>query len=96
MGARERARCSLSWCSTTACPSAASTDYTNAAAQELSPRHVPDRFVVVDSVPRTLSGKEVQRGAGQKILSGTAPGRPSRPGRCRTRLAGPVRELAGT
>jgi acetoacetyl-CoA synthetase len=27
---------------------------------ELSPRHVPDRFIVIDEVPRTLSGKKLE------------------------------------
>ncbi|WP_226351570.1 acetoacetate--CoA ligase [Pseudonocardia sp. ICBG601] len=40
--------------------------------KELSPRHVPDRFVVVDAVPRTLNGKKCEVPV-KKILSGTAP-----------------------
>ena len=31
-----------------------------ALRKELSPRHVPDRFVLVDEVPRTLSGKKCE------------------------------------
>ncbi|WP_020668799.1 acetoacetate--CoA ligase [Amycolatopsis nigrescens] len=40
----------------------------------LSPRHVPDRFVVVDAVPRTLNGKKCEVPV-KKILSGVAPER---------------------
>ncbi|GAB3494006.1 acetoacetate--CoA ligase [Amycolatopsis cihanbeyliensis] len=40
----------------------------------LSPRHVPDRFVVVDEVPRTLNGKKCEVPV-KKILSGVAPER---------------------
>jgi acetoacetyl-CoA synthetase len=36
---------------------------------ELSPRHVPDRFVLIDEVPRTLSGKKCEVPV-KKILSG--------------------------
>lgn len=39
---------------------------------ELSPRHVPDRFVVVDAVPRTLSGKKCEVPI-KKILAGVDP-----------------------
>jgi acetoacetyl-CoA synthetase len=39
---------------------------------ELSPRHVPDRFYVIDAVPRTLSGKKCEVPI-KKILSGTDP-----------------------
>lgn len=35
----------------------------------LSPRHVPDRVVFVDSVPRTLSGKKLEVPV-KKILAG--------------------------
>jgi acetoacetyl-CoA synthetase len=38
---------------------------------ELSPRHVPDRFVVIDEVPRTLNGKKCEVPV-KKILSGFA------------------------
>ena len=31
-----------------------------ALRKELSPRHVPDRFVLVDEVPRTLSGRSAR------------------------------------
>jgi acetoacetyl-CoA synthetase len=41
---------------------------------QLSPRHVPNRFIVVDAVPRTLNGKKVEVPV-KKILSGTAPER---------------------
>ncbi|WP_424565451.1 acetoacetate--CoA ligase [Tamaricihabitans halophyticus] len=40
----------------------------------LSPRHVPNRFVVVDEVPRTLNGKKCEVPV-KKILAGTAPDR---------------------
>ncbi len=39
---------------------------------ELSPRHVPDRFLVVDAVPRTLNGKKCEVPV-KKILAGVAP-----------------------
>ncbi len=39
---------------------------------ELSPRHVPDRFVLVDAVPRTLNGKKCEVPV-KKILAGVAP-----------------------
>ena len=39
---------------------------------ELSPRHVPDRFVVVDAVPRTLSGKKCEVPV-KRILAGVDP-----------------------
>jgi acetoacetyl-CoA synthetase len=38
---------------------------------ELSPRHVPDRFIVVDAIPRTLNGKKCEVPV-KKILSGVA------------------------
>jgi acetoacetyl-CoA synthetase len=38
----------------------------------LSPRHVPDRFIVVSEVPRTLNGKKCEVPV-KKILSGVAP-----------------------
>ena len=41
---------------------------------ELSPRHVPDRFVVVDEVPRTLSGKKCEVPV-KRILAGVDPDR---------------------
>jgi len=39
---------------------------------ELSPRHVPDRFVVIDEVPRTLNGKKCELPV-KRILAGVAP-----------------------
>src|SRR5215207_3141149 len=39
---------------------------------QLSPRHVPDRFVVIDEVPRTLNGKKCEVPV-KKILTGTLP-----------------------
>jgi acetoacetyl-CoA synthetase len=41
---------------------------------ELSPRHVPDRFVVVEAIPRTLNGKKCEVPV-KKILAGTPPER---------------------
>ncbi|SHE69958.1 acetoacetate--CoA ligase [Streptoalloteichus hindustanus] len=41
---------------------------------QLSPRHVPDRFVVVADVPRTLNGKKCEVPV-KKILAGTPPER---------------------
>jgi acyl-coenzyme A synthetase/AMP-(fatty) acid ligase len=40
---------------------------------ELSPRHVPDRFIVIDEVPRTLSGKKLEVPV-KKILAGAPAG----------------------
>ena len=45
-----------------------------ALRSELSPRHVPDRFVAVDDVPRTLNGKKCEVPV-KKILAGVDPGR---------------------
>jgi len=42
-----------------------------ALRSELSPRHVPDRFVVVDAIPRTLNGKKCEVPI-KKILAGVA------------------------
>ena len=38
----------------------------------LSPRHVPDRFIVIDEVPRTLNGKKCEVPV-KKILTGADP-----------------------
>jgi acetoacetyl-CoA synthetase len=43
-----------------------------ALRSQLSPRHVPDRFIVVDEVPRTLNGKKCEVPV-KKILAGTDP-----------------------
>ena len=43
-----------------------------ALRKELSPRHVPDRFMLVDAVPRTLNGKKCEVPV-KKILSGADP-----------------------
>ena len=40
----------------------------------LSPRHVPDRFIVVEEIPRTLNGKKCEVPV-KKILAGTPPDR---------------------
>ncbi|KAA5836044.1 acetoacetate--CoA ligase [Saccharopolyspora hirsuta] len=45
-----------------------------ALRSELSPRHVPNRFIVVDEVPRTLNGKKLEVPV-KKILAGTPPDR---------------------
>jgi acetoacetyl-CoA synthetase len=37
---------------------------------QLSPRHVPDRFIVIDEVPRTLNGKKCEVPV-KRILAGT-------------------------
>jgi acetoacetyl-CoA synthetase len=39
---------------------------------ELSPRRVPDRFIPIDEVPRTLNGKKCEVPV-KKILTGTTP-----------------------
>lgn len=41
---------------------------------QLSPRHVPNRFIVVDDVPRTLNGKKLEVPV-KKILAGASPER---------------------
>jgi acetoacetyl-CoA synthetase len=41
---------------------------------ELSPRHVPDRFVVVEAIPRTLNGKKCEVPV-KRILAGVDPER---------------------
>jgi acetoacetyl-CoA synthetase len=43
-----------------------------ALRKELSPRHVPDRFIPVDEVPRTLSGKKCEVPV-KRILAGVDP-----------------------
>ncbi len=48
----------------------------------LSPRHVPDRFIVVDEVPRTLNGKKCEVPV-KKILAGMDPARVLSPGALR-------------
>ncbi|MDA3630647.1 acetoacetate--CoA ligase [Saccharopolyspora sp. WRP15-2] len=45
-----------------------------ALRSELSPRHVPNRFIAVDEVPRTLNGKKLEVPV-KKILTGTPPER---------------------
>jgi acetoacetyl-CoA synthetase len=42
-----------------------------ALRRDLSPRHVPDRIVIIESVPRTLSGKKLEVPV-KRILSGVA------------------------
>ncbi|MGH3873780.1 MAG: acetoacetate--CoA ligase [Pseudonocardiaceae bacterium] len=45
-----------------------------ALRENLSPRHVPDRFIVVEEVPRTLNGKKCEVPV-KKILAGIDPAR---------------------
>ncbi len=45
-----------------------------ALRENLSPRHVPDRFIVIDEVPRTLNGKKCEVPV-KKILTGIDPAR---------------------
>ncbi|MGH3849229.1 MAG: acetoacetate--CoA ligase, partial [Pseudonocardiaceae bacterium] len=40
--------------------------------ENLSPRHVPDRFIVIEEVPRTLNGKKCEVPV-KKILAGVEP-----------------------
>ena len=42
--------------------------------ENLSPRHVPDRFIVIDEVPRTLNGKKCEVPV-KRILAGVDPAR---------------------
>ena len=93
---RTRARCSASWCSRPA-PSSPTSSRRCATAlrTELSPRHVPDRFEVVDAVPRTLNGKKCEVPV-KKILAGVAPGQGRQPRRpAEPRRTGPVPARAG-
>ncbi len=48
----------------------------------LSPRHVPNRFIVVDEVPRTLNGKKCEIPV-KRILAGVDPSRAVSPGALR-------------
>ena len=41
---------------------------------ELSPRHVPDRFVVVEDIPHTINGKKCEVPV-KRILAGVEPDR---------------------
>jgi acetoacetyl-CoA synthetase len=67
-----------------------------ALRSELSPRHVPDRFVVVDSVPRTLNGKKCEVPV-KKILAGVSPDKAVSRGALQNPDAlGPFLDLAGT
>ena len=53
-----------------------------ALRESLSPRHVPNRFIVVEEVPRTLSGKKCEVPV-KKILAGMDPARALSPGALR-------------
>ncbi len=67
-----------------------------ALRSELSPRHVPDRFVVVDAVPRTLNGKKCEVPV-KKILAGVAPDRAvSREALQNPEALGPFLDLGGS
>jgi acetoacetyl-CoA synthetase len=46
---------------------------------QLSPRHVPNRFIVIDEVPRTLNGKKCEIPV-KRILAGVDPARAVSPG----------------
>ena len=59
-----------------------------ALRSELSPRHVPDRFIVVDAIPRTLNGKKCEVPV-KKILAGVDPEKAVSRARCRTRTRWP-------
>ena len=66
-----------------------------ALRKELSPRHVPDRFVVIDEVPRTLSGKKCEVPV-KRILAGVDPDRAvSRGALSNPDALAPFLELAG-
>ena len=67
----------------------------HALRKELSPRHVPDRFVLVDEVPRTLSGKKCEVPV-KRILAGVDPAKAVSSGALRNPDAlAPFLELAG-
>ncbi|MEO7195779.1 MAG: acetoacetate--CoA ligase [Pseudonocardiaceae bacterium] len=53
-----------------------------ALRESLSPRHVPDRFIVIEEVPRTLNGKKCEVPV-KKILTGMDPARALSPGALR-------------
>ncbi|HEY6422247.1 MAG TPA: acetoacetate--CoA ligase [Pseudonocardiaceae bacterium] len=53
-----------------------------ALRENLSPRHVPDRFIVISEVPRTLNGKKCEVPV-KKILTGADPARAVSPGALR-------------
>lgn len=51
----------------------------SALREHLSPRHVPDRFILIDAVPRTLNGKKCEVPV-RRILRGEDPQRVANPG----------------
>jgi acetoacetyl-CoA synthetase len=53
-----------------------------ALRENLSPRHVPNRFLVIDEVPRTLNGKKCEVPV-KRILTGEDPARAVSPGALR-------------
>jgi acetoacetyl-CoA synthetase len=66
-----------------------------ALRSELSPRHVPDRFIVVDAIPRTLNGKKCEVPV-KKILAGVSPDKAvSRGALANPDALAPFLELAG-
>jgi acetoacetyl-CoA synthetase len=66
-----------------------------ALRKELSPRHVPDRFLTVDEVPRTLSGKKCEVPV-KRILAGVDPEKAvSRGALMNPDALGPFLEMAG-
>jgi acetoacetyl-CoA synthetase len=67
-----------------------------ALRSELSPRHVPNRFLAVDAVPRTLNGKKCEVPV-KKILSGVPPDRAvSRDALANPEALAPFLELVAT
>ncbi len=66
-----------------------------ALREELSPRHVPDRFVVVEEVPRTLTGKKCEVPV-KRILAGVDPEKAASRGALKNPDAlAPFLEMAG-
>lgn len=51
----------------------------SALREHLSPRHVPDQFILIDAVPRTLNGKKCEVPV-RRILRGEDPQRVANPG----------------
>ncbi|MEU6323824.1 acetoacetate--CoA ligase [Streptomyces sp. NPDC047009] len=67
-----------------------------ALRSDLSPRHVPDRFVAISAVPRTLNGKKCEVPI-KRILAGVSPDRAVSAGALQNPEAlAPFLDLAGT